>query len=71
MELNRSSFEKEEKTFQVFDLVGFTDFDNMGKMMEDTDTLMGQIIKQSLDEGFITNVSLAVHFINRPDEDLF
>jgi len=41
--------------------------------MEETDTLMGQIIKQSRDEGFISNASLAVHFINRPsdDDDLF
>ena len=73
MELNRSSFEKEEKIFHVFDLIGFIGFDNLAALMEETDTLMGQIIKQSRDEGFISNASLAVHFINRPseDEDLF
>ena len=73
MELNRSSFEKDDKTFHVFDLVGFTEFDNLATLMEETDTLMGQIILQSRDEGFISNASLAVYFINRPsdDEDLF
>lgn len=69
MELNRSSFEKEEKTFHVFDLIGFIGFDKLAALMEETDALMGQIIKQSRDEGFISNASLAVHFINRPSED--
>ncbi len=73
MELNRSSFDKDDKTFHVFDLIGFTGFDNLATLMEETDTLMSQIIKQSRDEGFISNASLAVHFINRPsdDDDLF
>ena len=53
--------------------IGFIGFDKLAALMEETDTLMGQIIKQSRDDGFISNASLAVHFINRPseDEDLF
>ena len=65
MELNHATANKDEDTYDIFDLVGFVDFDSMERMMNETDTIIGQIIKQSKEEGFINSVSLAVHFVNK------
>ena len=66
MELNHATANKGDNTYDIFDLVGFVDFDSMERMMNETDTIIGQIIKQSKEEGFINSVSLAVHFVNKP-----
>ena len=65
MELNHATANKDEDTYDIFDLVGFVDFDSMERMMKETDAIIGQIIKQSKEEGFINSVSLAVHFVNK------
>jgi len=66
MELNHATTSKDDNNYDIFDLVGFVDFDSMERMMNETDTIIGQIIKQSREEGFIKSVSLAVHFVNKP-----
>jgi hypothetical protein len=66
MELNHATANKGDNTYDIFDLVGFVDFDSMERMMKETDAIIGQIIKQSKEEGFINSVSLAVHFVNKP-----
>ena len=66
MELNHATANKDDTTYDIFDLVGFVDFDSMERMMKETDAIIGQIIKQSKEEGFINSVSLAVHFVNKP-----
>ena len=65
MELNHATTSKDDNNYDIFDLVGFVDFDSMERMMNETDTIIGQIIKQSKEEGFINSVSLAVHFVNK------
>ena len=66
MELNHATVDKDDNTYDIFDLVGFVGFDSMETMMKETDTILNQIINQSREEGFIKSVSLAVHFINKP-----
>ena len=65
MELNHATANKDDNTYDIFDLIGFVDFDSMERMMKETDAIIGQIVKQSKEEGFINSVSLAVHFVNK------
>ena len=67
MKMNHATVDKDDNTYDIFDLVGFVDFDSMETMMKETDTILNQIITQSREEGFIKSVSLAVHFVNKPD----
>ena len=80
LSLNRFTTAKDEVTYEIFDVVGFPNWKNMESEMKSTDKLLNQIIKQSLEMGHIKDVSQAVHFVNRPsdeidvnpeDEDLF
>ena len=65
MELNHATANKDDNTYDIFDLIGFVDFDSMERMMKETDAIIGQIVKQSKEEGFINSVSLAVNFVNK------
>jgi len=69
LSLNRFTTAKDEVTYEIFDVVGFPQWEKMESEMKSADKLLNQIITQSLEMGHIKDVSQAVHFVNRPSED--
>jgi len=68
--LNRLSTSKDEVQYEIFDVVGFPKWENMEAEMKSADKILNQIVKQSLENNYIRDVSLAVHFVDHPPEDV-
>jgi hypothetical protein len=68
--LNRLSTSKDEVQYEIFDVVGFPKWEAMEAEMKSADKILNQIVKQSLENNYIKDVSLAVHFVDHPPEDL-
>ena len=71
--LNRLSTSKDDIQYEIFDVVGFPPWEHMEAEMKSADKILNQIVKQSLENNYIKDVSLAVHFVDHPsdDDDLF
>jgi hypothetical protein len=68
--LNRLSTNKDEVQYEIFDVVGFPKWEHMEAEMKSADKILNQIVKQSLENNYIRDVSLAVHFVDHPPEEV-
>jgi len=74
LSLNRLSTAKDDTQYEIFDIVGFPQWENMESEMKSADKILNQIIQQSLEMKHIQDVSLAVHFVDHPpaeEDDVF